>query len=152
VILKPKDMPQRKRKKNHTMRTKTRKKRGMVLDLDKWARREIVELRDENICQRCGAELGWWDVGRQRNVVIQWAHVNTREYYVTRWDHDNSLALCDVCHVWFDNHKVLSLDWFAKKFGERYERIKRILQGDCKTTDAQIRELWLENCGRKNGD
>ena len=84
-----------------------------------------------------------WDKELGRHVVIQWAHVHTREYYITRWEPDNSLALCDRCHVWFDNHKVLGFDWFAKKFPERWERVTRVLQsGNNKTTDADIRELW----------
>jgi len=140
--------PIRKRvKSEHSRRNKTRTKRGMVLDLDKVARREIVEERDDNNCQYCGKKLGESD--GYRPVSIQWAHVHTREYYITRWEPDNSLALCDRHHVWFDNHKVLSLDWFAKKYPERWERLKRILQGNCKTTDANIRALWQERVGGK---
>jgi hypothetical protein len=118
----------------------------MVLDLDKIARREIVEERDGNRCQRC--------MGYSSSIMlpIQWAHVQTREYYITRWEPDNSLALCSACHVWFDNHKVLSLDWFAKKFPERWERLKRILQGNCKTTDADIREMWRSRRPAENGE
>jgi len=143
---KPKDVT-RKRKRNHSIRNKRRTKRGMVIDLDKVARREIVEERDGNVCQRCGSFTEYaTNDDLVAYVVIQWAHVHTREYYITRWEPDNSLALCSACHVWFDNHKVLSLDWFAKKYPERWERLKRILQGNCKTTDADIREMWKERC------
>ncbi len=128
----------RKRKKNHSIRNKRRTKRGMVIDLDRIARAEIVHDRDADICQRCER----WD-GYPDWAVIQWAHVQSREYYVTRWEPDNSLALCSRCHVWFDNHKVLSFDWFAKKFPERWDRIKRILHAGTKTNDAWVRELWL---------
>ena len=143
--------PIRKRvKSKHSRRKKTRTKRGMVIDLDKVARREIVEERDGNVCQRCGFPvLVISPDGRFYDRPIQWAHVHTREYYITRWEPDNSLALCSACHVWFDNHKVLSLDWFAKKYPERWERIKRILQGNCKTTDADIRAMWMERCQGK---
>jgi len=143
---KPSERPRRKRR-NHSIRNKRRTKRGMVLDLDKVARREIVELRDANVCQRCMCGWGMRVINGNGPCVLQWAHVHTREYYITRWEPDNSLALCSACHVWFDNHKVLSLDWFAKKFPERWERLKRILQGNCKTTDADVRALWLEKCG-----
>jgi hypothetical protein len=149
--------PTRKRKKSHSIRNKRRTKRGMVIDLDRVARAEIIEDRDRNICQRCGdfaGKVGTEWAGRFERefvVVIQWAHVHTREYYITRWEPDNSLALCSRCHVWFDNHKVLSLDWFAKKFPERWERIKRILQGNCKTTDADVRQMWKERCGGSHG-
>ena len=138
--------PMRKRKKNHSRRNKTLSKRRMVLALDRVARHEIVVERDRDICQRCGARLGEFIEGRW--VVIQWCHVHTREYYCIRWEPDNSFAGCDRCHVWFDNHKVLGFDWFAKKFPERWERIIRVLQsGSNKTTDADIRALWRERCG-----
>lgn len=142
----------KRKKRNHSQRNKRRTKRGMVLDLDKVARHEIVVERDGNICQRCGHRDGWnvylEDKRMYWTLKIQWAHVHTREYHLTRWEPDNSLALCDRCHVWFDNHKVLAFDWFAKKFPERWERINRMLQarlltdGNCRMTDADVRELW----------
>ena len=153
---KPKDQKQPRKRRNHSIRNKRRTKRGMVLDLDKVARREIVEERDGNECQRCGRREGEYrphdgETGI-RAVVIQWCHVHTREYLLTRWEPDNSFAGCDACHVWFDNHKVLGFDWFVKKFPERWERVNRILQarllteGHCRTTDAWVRALWLERC------
>lgn len=156
---KPKDKPQPRRiKPRHTMRNKRRTKRGMIIDLDKWAQREIRDGRDGAVCQRCGAVSGEWDTIRQKYVVIQWCHVHTREYHITRWEPDNSFAGCDACHVWFDNHKVLGFDWFAKKFPERWERVNRILQarllteGHCRTTDAWVRSLWLERVGGSTGE
>ena len=148
---KPSEQPRRKRR-NHSVRNKRRTKRGMVIDLDKVARREIVIERDKNICQRCGIELYESDIVGCSIVpaVIQWAHVNTREYYITRWEPDNSLALCSRCHVWFDNHKVLSLDWFAQKWPDRWENIKRILHCGTKTNDAWVRSLWQERVGGRS--
>jgi hypothetical protein len=152
TLLKPSQQP-RKRKKNHSIRNKRRTKRGYGA-----GPRQVGAAGNRGasgllyVCQRCSAAAGEWDRKRQRPVIIQWAHIHTREYYITRWEPDNSLALCDCCHVWLDQHKVLGFDWFAKKYNERWERLQRILQGNCKTTDAQIREMWLENCGRENGD
>jgi len=145
---KPKDVT-RKRKRNHSIRNKRRTKRGMVLDLDKVARREIVEERDQNICQRCGHSDG--EIYHEGSTTwisgIQWCHVITREYYITRWDVDNSFAGCNRCHKWWHTNPILAFDWFAKKYPERWERLKRILQGNCKTTDADIRALWQERVG-----
>jgi hypothetical protein len=104
-------------------------RRRMVIALDKAARFEIVVERDREICQRCGQVQGAWDAEIQQPVRIQWAHVHTREYYVTRWEPDNSLALCSRCHVWFDNHKVLSYDWFMKNWPLRWQAIQIVLQG-----------------------
>ena len=146
----------RKRKKNHSIRNKRRTKRGMVIDLDRVARQEIVVDRDANVCQRCGACEGIrFETGHGPDIlpaVIQWAHVHTREYYITRWEPDNSLALCSRCHVWLDNHKVLGFDWFAKKFPDRWERIKRILHSGTKTNDAWVKALWEEKCQQPKGN
>lgn len=120
---------------------KARKRARMVKELDAAARQEIVEERDQNICQRCGRQEGEWDAEIGRPTKIQWAHVHTREYYVTRWEPDNSLALCDRCHVWFDNHKVISYEWFRKKWSERWERIQNVLQSGAK---ADIKQLHAE--------
>lgn len=116
----------------------------MVAELDKACRVEVVEMRDQNICQRCGKADGEWDEARERYVVIQWAHVHTREYYITRWEPDNSLALCDADHVWFDNHKVLSYEWFRKKWPERWQNIQNVLQCGTKTGEVWLKEKLAE--------
>lgn len=121
---------------------RTLRNRRRIKVLDAACRRRVVENRDENSCQRCGAANGGWDSELDRRIVIQWAHVQSREYHILRWEDINSLALCDRCHVWFDNHKVLSYDWFAKHWPERWEMILRVLQGPAKTGEAFIRELY----------
>jgi hypothetical protein len=127
------------------MRIKNSKKalsqRRMVIALDKAARAEIVEGRDQNICQRCGKRQGEWDAEIQMPVCIQWAHVHTREYYVTRWEPENSLALCSRCHVFFDNHKVLSYEWFRKKWPERWENIQNVLNSGAR---VKVKILYEE--------
>jgi len=121
---------------------KTLKKRRMIKALDDACRQEVVTERDNDTCQRCGMMTGQ----RQRDqmTVIQWAHVHTREYYVTRWEPDNSLALCSLCHMWFDNHKVLSFEWFRKKWPERWQNIQNILQSRTKAGDLFIRTRYEE--------
>jgi hypothetical protein len=127
----PKPGPRKKRK-NRTRHKKTVSRRKMVIALDKAARKDIVEDRDQNVCQRCGRVAGEFSQEYGRIIAIQWCHVQSREYYITRWEPDNSFAGCECCHTWFDNHKVLSLDWFAKKWPERWERILRVLQSGAK--------------------
>jgi len=123
---------------------KTIKKRRMILALDKACRQEVVIDRDRNTCQRCGKVDGDWDAEIGRPVRIQWAHIHTREYHVTRWEPDNSLALDDRCHVWFDNHKVLSYEWFRKMWPERWQSIQNILQSRTKAGDLFIRTRYEE--------
>lgn len=129
---------------------RTRAKNRMIAALDADARRRVVEERDQNLCQRCGRRDGEWDTELGRPVRIQWAHVHTREYHVTRWEEENSLALDDRCHVWFDNHKVLSYEWFRKNWPERWERIHKILQSRTKAGDLFIKERHAELKGSAN--
>jgi len=53
---------------------------------------ELVLTRDERVCQWCGA-IGGFD-----GAHIDNSHIIPREYLVTRWNPDNSLALCFGCH------------------------------------------------------
>jgi len=154
---KPSEKKTRRRVGKHSRRNKRRTKRGMVVDLDAVATREIRDERDGKICQRCGKAEGDVHLTRRgvfHRVAIQWAHIHSREYHITRWEPDNTLALCDVCHMWLDNHKVLGFDWFAKKFPERWERINRLLQaklltdGNCQMKDADVKALWMERVGQ----
>lgn len=107
---------------------RTLAKNRMYRDLDAACRQRTVIERDGNTCQRCGKKHGEWDAEIERYVVIQWSHIKGRRYLALRWDDDNSLAHCDRCHAWFGNNPILGLDWFAKKFPERWERIVRHLQ------------------------
>lgn len=119
-------------------------KKQQVKALDAHWRREIVEARDWNTCQKCGRIQDGWDSKHERKTRIQWAHVHTREYYITRWEPDNALALCADCHMWFDNHKVLSFEWFRNQWPERWDRIQKILQSGTKTGDLWVREKFEE--------
>jgi len=120
---------------------KTVSKNRMVRVLDAACRVRVVIERDRNTCQRCGAVGGSWNSLLMRVVVIQWAHVHTRRHYCLRWEDDATLALCDCCHMWFDHNHILALDWFAKKFSERWERIKRVLQSG---TKVDVKSLYKE--------
>ena len=46
-------------------------------ELDRLARQLIVEIRDKNTCQRCGATAA--------NSQIQWSHIVTRAAKSIRW-------------------------------------------------------------------
>lgn len=123
---------------------KTRARKRMIKALDEACRWDVVMNRDGDTCQRCGMRTGDYDKSRNMRVLIQWAHVHTREYYVTRWEPDNSLALCSADHVWFDNHKVISYEWFRKHWPDRWQNIQNVLQSQTKTSDAWIRARYEE--------
>lgn len=78
-------------------------------DLNRLCRYLVVELRDKNTCQRCGATTG----------KIDWAHIFTRNHKRLQWNPDNSLALCAGCHLWFDRERIAAWDWFYQRFQQR---------------------------------
>jgi hypothetical protein len=116
----------------------------MIKALDAACRQRVVIDRDHDTCIRCSRRNGEWDEEIQAHTQIQWCHVHTREYYVTRWEDDNSFAGCSRCHVFFDNHKVISYEWFRKTFPERWEHLQNILQSRTKAGDLFIRTLYEE--------
>lgn len=121
----------------------------MIKALDAACRSDVM-IRDHCTCQRCGIVTGEWIEELQRSAVIQWCHVHTREYHVTRWELDNSFAGCDRCHVWFDNHKVLSYEWFRKKWPDRWQNVQNILQSRTKAGDLFIKERYRELQGESH--
>lgn len=131
------------------MRIKSSKKklshRRMVIALDKAARKEVVEDRDDNTCQRCGHKQGQWDEEIKMPVVIQWAHVHGRDDFALRWEPDNTIALCSRCHVFFDNHKVLAFEWFRKRWPERWEHLQNVLQFQPRcVAKVRVKDLYGE--------
>lgn len=65
--------------------------------LDRLAR-QVVMLRDDWTCQRCGTRYRPGDRG------IQWAHLVTRSRKRTRWLPEAAVALCTGCHLFLDSH------------------------------------------------
>lgn len=111
-----------------------------VAVLDKRTRREVVEDRDQNTCQRCGVRHGEVDAeGRQ--VVIQWSHIISRRIHSVRWNHDNSMAKCDRCHTWFTHNHTQGCYWFASRWPDRWERINALVQNTPKLTAKDLKEM-----------
>lgn len=55
---------------------------------------------EERCCRKCGS---------QRD--LQWAHVHRRSYLAIRWDRDNSMALCSVCHLRYTHRPLEWEEW-----------------------------------------
>lgn len=117
---------------------KTASKNRMILALDKHCRAIVFE-RDQNICQRCGRTEGEFHLDGFP-VILQWSHVKGRRFHGLRWEPDNSKILCSKCHAWWGNNPVLAMDWFIKKFPERWENIIRVLQLNPKTNVREVYE------------
>jgi 5-methylcytosine-specific restriction endonuclease McrA len=94
-------------------KTKKPLKRGpLVKKLDILAK-EIVKLRDGNICQRCGK----WCEGSNRHIshVIPVSAGNK-----LRWDPQNMKVLCMHDHLnWWHKNPLEAAQWFRETFPER---------------------------------
>lgn len=105
-------------------------------------RRLVVEIRDHDTCQRCGA--------RRCDSQIHWAHVKAGRAKSLTWQPWASLALCAGCHFWYDGNGngkpgTESRLWWASKWPDRdfclqaWERERRRPKFDAALTLA-----WLE--------
>lgn len=86
--------------------------------LERLCKRVVMDLRDNQTCQRCG----------RTDRRLEWCHVITRNapsLYYKPW---NTLALCGPrifawsCHFWFDTHKGKdgeAMKWWSEKFPGR---------------------------------
>lgn len=101
-------------------------------ELDALCRRLVVELRDNNTCQRCGA-----------NERIQWAHIHTRRVKSLRWRAENSLALCAGCHLHWHHHPLEAVQEFCAKFPTRASLLHMVRSVPQKINRDAIK-LWLE--------
>ena len=95
----------RKKRKPKTSRQKAVKR------LDDLAR-QIVRLRDEDTCQRCGKKVYGSD--SQPSHVIP-----RRQSLFLRWDLLNLKVLCNPCHRWWHLNPLEAGAWFATKWPAR---------------------------------
>lgn len=66
--------------------------------------RDIIKTRANKKCERCS-----------RTEELHSHHIIKRTYWPTRWDLDNGICLCAICHkIAHDNEEIFKL-WVAKK-------------------------------------
>ena len=86
-------------------------RRATVKELDALCR-EVVFLRDEGKCRRCG------------KPAVDWSHVYSRRYKWLRWDLDNSSASCKGCHLLWHHRPLEGADWWRRYLGaETYQSL-----------------------------
>ena len=134
MLLKPKDKPQPRKRRNHSRRDRTRSRAGMVRELDALARQEVFE-RDGHKCMMCSSEKN-----------IQWAHVLSRRHLAIRWNPDNAMTLCAGCHLFWHHQPLAAIDWFRKNNPCKYETLLAAFRMDEHKTKVNVRALWLERC------
>jgi 5-methylcytosine-specific restriction endonuclease McrA len=77
--------------------------------------KEIVSIRDKDICQKCGERV--YGSNRQRSHVIPVSAGNKLSF-----DPINLKVLCMHCHLyWWHKNPLEAREWFKEKFPTRYE-------------------------------
>jgi 5-methylcytosine-specific restriction endonuclease McrA len=96
---------------------------------------EAIRMRDGFTCQRCG----------HQNKSAQAAHIWTRNNYSTRWDMENALCLCYMCHIkgFHSAHREPAefLEWAHQRMGdERWEALRARSMATVKVNDIFMDE------------
>jgi len=92
---------------------------------------QVVKMRDDYICQRCGKSV--------RGCGCHWAHIYSRRDHSLRWDLLNALTLCCGCHRWFDGNGLDSTDWFKDKWPHRFEYLHK------KKIETRTKQMSLDD-------
>ncbi len=119
------------------MRKKTERQK-IITDLDKLCR-EIILLRDEGKCQKCG------------KVGNQVSHVVPRNYYGLRWDLINLWLSCVGCHIyWWHKNILEAAEWFEAKWPVRWDylqttpRLRKWTVNELKELKAELKQNFKE--------
>ena len=107
--------------------------------------KQVIRLRDEYTCQRCGKRYSPDNV----KGSLDWAHIYARERLSMRWLYLNSIILCCGCHKWWHDNPTDSGKWFAEKWPHRddYLRAEK-LKPTRPIKDWELAE-WLEERKQK---
>lgn len=97
---------------------------------------EIVYLRDEGRCQRCGKAVSGQD--KHTSHVIP----KSRGNYL-RWNLLNLKLLCFFCHImWWHKSPTESGEWFKQAFPARWEYLEPLKNKTRKYTTADLEQLY----------
>lgn len=123
---------------------KTKNRRAIVKRLDTLLR-DIIRLRDENTCQRCGR--------RVEGSNSQPSHVIPKSRSLgLRWNLLNVKLLCIACHRWWHLNPFEAGFWFAEQWPARYvylqNREHKLVRSwkalDLEAVEAQLKEKLEE--------
>lgn len=91
------------------LKTRKEKKKATKLKNKMKTQKYWIEKMDKIAGDRCRA-IGKCQnpYCKGENKVLQWAHIVSRSYHATRWDHDNCLCLCAACHKFYTDRP---LEW-----------------------------------------
>ena len=108
-------------------------RKGAIAKLDGLCR-DIVWIRDNSTCQKCGRKVDR-DLRRDGNVH----HIvpKKRGYHV-RWELNNLILLCSGCHFWWHSDPF-SLDWLREEYPHIADVVSEINR--YQTNDYKQRDL-----------
>ena len=103
--------------------------------------REIVLIRDNYTCQKCGKHMPTGLHGS--HVFGRGAHRDPHMKY----DIQNVKALCYFCHMWWGSTPIESSEWFKKKFPSRLKYLKKKIidrKGTGTVSYVDLEEMYEE--------
>lgn len=110
--------------------------RQKVIDKLDAVMRQVIKVRDDYICQRCGSKAS--------GQGCHWAHIYSRNSHKLRWDWLNSLVLCAGCHRFYHDNPLDGEWWFRVHFPARYDYLQKRRQEPSKHIPQVVLEEWLE--------
>jgi len=117
-------------------------KKTEIKKLDKaWSTRvkELANFR----CEHCLEEDVW----------LNSCHMVGRRYRATRWDTQNGMCLCFVCHRQYDEHGPLEEDIKRRVIGEKhYEKIRQKAKGEVAKYQQYEEVLLHIQTSKKRGE
>ena len=118
-------------------------RRGEAKEL---CRTHIIAAIDRAVRARVLARDGRCQVeGRAHVGGLQWAHGIRRGRMLTRWQPDNSWALCAGCHTFMANRPEAWTAWMMKRLSE--ERYGELLAFSLRDLDVDLVADWKQHVG-----
>jgi len=111
----------------------TKARRATTRELDALCR-EVVFIRDGGKCRKCGRSDG----------LMDWAHVYSRRYRVTRWHPLNSMVLCRGCHMRWHHSPPEMVEWWRKEVGPAAAHKLEMMKRAAKCGSLDLIKLNLE--------
>lgn len=128
-----------KKKRPRDPRTRS-ERRASVRELDALCR-EVVFLRDGNKCRKCG----------RTNGLLDWAHVYSRRFKVTRWALLGSMVLCRGCHLWWHQSPTEAVAWWREQIGHESAKKLELMKRSAKCGPLELVKASLEQEKRRLG-
>ena len=98
--------------------------------------REIIHIRDQNACRRCGIFVG--EKGGNCHHIIP----KKRGLHV-RWVLNNLVLLCPKCHFWYHSDPF-AIEWFKKNDPNAYDVVLELNRKQTQSFKQQDLLEWVK--------